>query len=166
MLTLVAGCLLASAIVAIGRGRRLPPDDPRRPRTACLVAATIVAAIAFAVAALAMLADLGAFGRPELPIVSMLCTGLVGGLTAFAIALRLVAVPAAARSPSEEVWLFALGATTLGVTCCYGIFFSPAQSPAAALTAGTLMVGAPLLGLYLTLRARAKESKGTARRPR
>jgi len=126
LLTLVAGCLLASAIVAIGRGRRLPPDDPRRPRTACLVAATIVAAIAFAIAALAMLADLGAFGRPELPIVSMVCTGLVGGLTAFAIALRLVAVPAAARSPTEEVWLFALGATTLGVTCCYGIFFGQA----------------------------------------
>jgi len=124
LLTLAAGWCLASVMAAIVRGRRLPPTDARRPRIACLLAATVVAALAIAVAAFAMLADLGAFGRPELPIASAFSTALVGGLTALAQVLRLVAVPAGARSENEGFLLFLMGALALAVTCCYGAWFS------------------------------------------
>ena len=121
LLTLVAGWCLASVITSIVRGRDLPPNDARRPRTACLVAAAIVAALAFAVAVYAMLVDLGAFGKPELPIASAISTALVGGLAALAQALRLVAVPAGARSENEGFLLFLMSALALAVTCCYGV---------------------------------------------
>lgn len=124
LLTLVAGWCLASSMATIVRGRRLPPTDPRRPRIACLLAATVVAALAIAVAAFAMLADLGAFGKPELEIASMLAAAMVVGLSALARALRLVAVPAGARSENEGFQLFLMGALALAVTCCYGAWFS------------------------------------------
>ncbi|MFN7589976.1 MAG: hypothetical protein ACK501_10600 [Planctomycetota bacterium] len=120
LLTLGAGCCLANVIASIARGRRLPPDDARRPRTACLVAAAIVAALALAIAALAMLADLGVGGKPELEIASMLVAAMVTGLAALAQALRLVAVPAGARSENEGFLLFLMSALALAVTCCYG----------------------------------------------
>lgn len=124
LLTLAASWCLASVLAAIVRGRRLLPTDPRRPRIACLVAATVVAVLALTIAALATLVDLGVGGKPELPIASMLAAAMVAGLAALAQALRLVAVPAGARTENEGFLLFLTTAVALAVTCCYGAMFA------------------------------------------
>lgn len=146
LLTLAAGWCLASVIAAIVRGRRLLPTDPRRPRIACLVVATVVAALALTIAALATLVDLGVGGKPELPIASMLAAAMVAGLAALAQALRLVAVPAAARPPHEDLLVALMGAVAIGVTCCYGNV--PEQRPGVALVSLFLMI----LSLPLVIR--------------
>lgn len=124
LLTLFAGWRLASVMAAIVRGRRLLPTDPRRPRIACLVAASIAAALAVTVAISAMLADLDVFGRPELPIASLFGAAMVVGLAALAQALRIVALPTTARSPDEGFLLFLMSAVAISVTCCYGTMFA------------------------------------------
>lgn len=116
-LTLGAVWLLASVIIAIGRSRRLPTTDPRRPRAAWLAAAIVSATLAVAVGGTMTFTEPSPLYDPT--GFYLLLAGV--GLGALARALRLAAIGKSLRTDEERDQLVLLAWLLFGIGSCSSI---------------------------------------------